>query len=374
MSKISRVSSRNIVVPLASATSLSSRVVRERHYGIVEVEGSDGFKGIGFCYVGSAGGSIFSEIVSTLLAPVLLGQDPYRVEGLWSEMYQEALLQGRAGTVLRAISALDIALWDRNARAVQLPLYRFLGAAADDSVPAYASGGYYLQGKTPEQLGQEMRGYVEQGFGAVKMKVGRQDLREEEARIAAVRDSIGPETILMLDANNAWRDLPTALRFVRMYENYDPYFIEEPFSPDDIQNHARLASQTSVPVATGEIEYGRWRFKELLDAGAAAILQTDAAVCGGITEFKRIAATAASYGVNLCPHWFHDLHAQLVAATPNALYVEYFPDDRVLNFRRLLSRQVTVRQGRILLSRETGLGFDFDPAALEEFAAGPWRE
>jgi L-alanine-DL-glutamate epimerase-like enolase superfamily enzyme len=374
MSKISRVSARNIVIPLTSVTSLSSRVVRERHYGIVEVEGSDGFKGIGFCYVGSAGGSIFSEIVTTLLAPLLIGQDPYRVEGLWSEMYQEALLQGRAGTVLRAISALDIALWDRNARAVRLPLHRFLGAVAGDSVPAYASGGYYLQGKTPAQLGEEMRGYVEQGFQAVKMKVGKHDIREEEARISAVRDSIGPDTILMLDANNAWSDLPTALRFVRMYENYDPYFIEEPFSPDDIQNHARLAAQTAVPVATGEIECGRWRFKELLDAGAAAILQTDAAVCGGITEFKRIAATAASYGVNLCPHWFHDLHAQLVAATPNALYVEYFPDDQVLNFRRLLSKQVTIQQGKILLSQEPGLGFDFDPAAVEKFAVGPWTK
>jgi L-alanine-DL-glutamate epimerase-like enolase superfamily enzyme len=374
MTTISRVSARNIVIPLRAATSLSSRVVLERHYGIVEIEGGDGFKGIGFCYVGSAGGAIFSEIVATLLAPLLKGQDPYRVEGLWEEMYQEALLQGRAGTVLRAISALDIALWDRNARAVNLPLYRFLGAVARDSVPAYASGGYYLQGKTPEQLGEEMRGYVEQGFGAVKMKVGRLDLPQEEARIAAVRASIGPEVILMLDANNAWRDLPTALRFVRMYEKYDPYFIEEPFSPDDIQNHARLASKTPVPVATGEIEYGRWRFKELLDAEAAMILQTDAAVCGGITEFKRIAATAASYGVNLCPHWFHDLHAHLVAATPNALYVEYFPDEQVLNFRRLLSRQVSVRQGRIHLPREAGLGFDFDPAAVEEFAVGSWRE
>jgi L-alanine-DL-glutamate epimerase-like enolase superfamily enzyme len=288
-------------------------------------------------------------------------------------MYQEALLQGRAGTVVRAISALDIALWDRNSRAAQLPLYRFLGAVVGDSVAAYASGGYYLPDKTPDHLAEEMRGYIEQGFGAVKMKVGKHDLRGEEARIAAVRESIGPDTILMLDANNAWRDLPTALRFVRMYENYDPYFIEEPFSPDDIQNHARLASQTSVPIATGEIECGRWRFKELLDAEAATILQTDAAVCGGITEFKRIAATAASYGVSLCPHWFHDLHTHLVAATPNALYVEYFPDNQVLNFRQLLSKQVSVEKGRILLSKETGLGFDFDPSAVEKFAAGAWR-
>src|SRR2546430_13133365 len=107
------------------------------------------------------------------------------------------------------------------------------------------------------------------------------------------------------------------------FELYDPYWIEEPFFPDDIDNHARLAKLTRVTVATGEIGTGRWHFKEILDKGAAQILQTDALVCGGVTEWRKIAATASSYGVTVCPHWFHDLHAQLVAATPNARYVEF---------------------------------------------------
>jgi L-alanine-DL-glutamate epimerase-like enolase superfamily enzyme len=316
---------------------------------------------------------VFSEIVTNLLAPLLRGQDPYRVEGLWSEMYQEALLQGRTGTVMRAISAIDIALWDHNARAAGLPLYKFLGAFASESVAAYASGGYYLQGKTPELLADEMEAYVRAGYTAVKMKVGKLDFKAEEARIAAVRERIGPDPILMLDANNAWADLPTALPFVRMYERYNPYFIEEPFGPDDIENHVRLAARTPIVVATGEIEAGRWRFKELLQTGAAAILQPDAAVCGGISEFRRIAATAASFGVTLCPHWFHELHAHLVAATPNARYVEYFPDDQVLNFRRLLNRQVEVREGRIQLHLEPGLGIDFSAEGVERYALGPWK-
>jgi L-alanine-DL-glutamate epimerase-like enolase superfamily enzyme len=373
MPKISAVRARNISVPLDVATSLSSRRVRERHYGLVEVEADDGHKGIGFCYVGSAGASFFSEIVTSLLAPVLLGQDPYRVEGLWAEMYQEALLQGRAGTVVRAISALDTALWDRNARSVGLPLYRFLGAVRCDQVPCYASGGYYVEGKTPADLASEIAGYVRAGHAAVKIKVGRLDLASEEARIAAVRERVGADVILMLDANNAWQDLPTALRFMRMYEKYDPYLIEEPFSPDDIDNHARFAALTRVPVATGEIEAGRWRFKALLQAGAAAILQADACVCGGITEFRRIAATAASFGVTICPHWFHDLHAHLVAATPNARYVEWFPDDQVLNFRRLVDRQLEVRQGNIVLPQGPGLGFNFDADALDRYALAPWQ-
>ena len=119
-------------------------------------------------------------------------------------MYQEVLLHARVGSVMRALSIIDTALWDRNARAANLPLYRYLGAAYEDTVPAYASGGYYLDGKTPEMLGEEMAGYVALGFDAVKMKVGRGDLRSEETRIAAARKAIGPDVLLMLDANNAW--------------------------------------------------------------------------------------------------------------------------------------------------------------------------
>jgi L-alanine-DL-glutamate epimerase-like enolase superfamily enzyme len=371
MTRISAIRARSISIPLDQATSLSSRLVRERHYGVVELTGDDGHKGIGFCYVGTAGGRLFSEAVESLLAPILLGEDPYRVEGLWALMYQEALLQGRAGIVLRAISALDTAIWDRNARAAHLPLYKYLGAFAD-RVPAYASGGYYLEGKTPDLLAEEMAGYVAEGYTAVKMKIGRHDLDMEETRIAAVRKRIGPNILLMLDANNAWSDLPTALRFARMYEKYDPYFIEEPFGPDDIGNHARLAAATRVPIATGEIEVGRWRFAELMSRGGAIILQTDACVCGGITEFRRIAAIASGFGITLCPHWFHDLHAHLVASTPNARYVEFFPDDQILNFRRLVDTQIEVRGGHIDMSQRPGIGFNFDAAALDRYAMNSW--
>jgi len=374
MTRITTIRARAVSVPLDAATALSSRLVTERHYGVVEIEADDGHAGVGFCYVGSAGGRLFAEAVHGLLAPVLIGQDPYRVEGLWQEMYQEALLQGRAGVVMRAISSLDTALWDRNARAAALPLHKFLGAVHGESVPAYASGGYYLEGKTPEHLAAEMAGHVGRGFHAVKMKIGRGSVREEEARIAAVRERIGADVALMLDANNAWSDLPTALQFVRMYEKYSPYFIEEPFGPDDIENHARLAAATTVPVATGEIEAGRWRFKELMDRAGAIILQTDACVCGGISEFRRIAATAASYGITVLPHWFHDLHVHLVAATPNARYVEFFPDDQVLNFRRLIDTQLEAREGRLMLPQRPGLGFNFIEAALDRYALTPWQE
>ncbi len=374
MTKIESVSSCAVSIPLDNATTFSTRTVRERHYLLVKVRGDDGVEGIGFCYVGSAAGALGTVAVRDLLAPVLIGEDAYRVEGLWDEMYRESVLQGRAGTVMRALSALDIAIWDRNARACGLSLARFLGGHAHETVPAYASGGYYLDGKTDEMLGEELAGYAAQGFTAVKMKVGRLSAEGEENRIAAAREALDPEVLLMLDANNAWRDLPTALEYVRRYEPYDPYWIEEPFSVDDTDNHARLVENTAVTVATGEIEAGRWRFQELLEKDAAGILQTDAAVCGGITEFRRIAAMAAGFGVTVCPHWFHDLHVHLVAALPNAPFVEYFPDDQVLNFRRLIDRQLEVRGGDLVVPSDPGLGFGFDEAAVAKAAIVPWAE
>jgi L-alanine-DL-glutamate epimerase-like enolase superfamily enzyme len=371
MPRIESVSVCAANVPLDRITSFATRTVSTRHYGLVKIRSTDGVEGIGFCYVGSAAGELFTVAVEQLLAPVLIGEDSYAVEGLWQKMYQESLLQGRAGTVMRALSALDTALWDLNARTQQLPLHKLLGAVHLESVPAYASGGYYLEGKTPQMLGDEMASYVEMGFKAVKMKAGRLSPREEEARVRAAREAVGPDVELMLDINNGWTDATEALQYVRRFEQYDPYFVEEPFSPDDIDNHARLAKLTRVPIVTGEIGYGRWYHKELLDKGGAAILQTDAAVCGGISEWRRIAATAASYDVTMCPHWFHDVHAPLVAATQNARYVEFFWDDQVLNFRRLIDRQLTQRNGRIVLHDAPGLGFGFDESAVARY--GQWR-
>ena len=366
MATIESIAVATARVPLDNVTSFATRTVSARDYGLVKVR-AGGVEGIGFCYAGSSGGTLVAHAVEDLLAPLLLGRDSLLVEGLWQRMFEETVLQGRAGSVMRAISILDCALWDVNSRAAKIPLYKYLGAAVERAVPAYASGGYYLEGKTPKKLGQEMAGYAKAGFRAVKMKVGRMSPKEEEARVKAARDAIGPEVELMLDANNAWRDLPTAMRYMERFELYDPYWIEEPFFPDDIDNHARLAKLTRVAIATGEIGTGRWHFKEILDKGAAQILQTDALVCGGISEWRKIAATAASYGVTVCPHWFHDLHAHLVAATPNARYVEFFPDDQVLNFRRLVDRQLRVEDGNLVLPTSPGLGFAFDERALSRY-------
>ena len=368
---VTEVTATTLVIPLRVVTALSTRTMSERHYTLVRVKTDAGLEGLGFCYLGNAAGWIATAAVRDLLAPCVVGQNAHDTEAIWAAMYQDALLMRRRGVVVRAMSAIDVALWDANAKAAGLPLYRYLGAAQRDMVPAYASGGYYLDGKTPEHLAAECARYVEGGFQAVKIKVGRVSTREDAARIAAVRRAVGDEVELFLDANNAWPDAASAIRAVRQWEEYDPGWIEEPNPPDELAAHAAVAAAVEPPVATGEIHQTRWDFQEILNHGAAAILQPDAGVCGGVTEFRRIAALAAAHGITVAPHWFADLHVHLVAATPNATWVEYFTDTDVLNLMEVFRTRLQAKGSGLALPQEPGLGIVLDEAAVERFTVEP---
>lgn len=381
MSIIKKVSVCLARVPLDEPVQFSTRTVYAREYCLVKITSETGVEGIGYCYAVNSSGRLLQQAVADVFAPLLTGQESTQVERLWREMYQDALLVGRAGALLRALSAVDIAIWDLNSQEASLPLYAYLGSnVSGDRVPAYASGGYYKDGKTNEDLAAELAGYVDQGYDSVKIKVGKGRASEEEARVRSAREAIGDDINLMLDANNAWSDLPTALEYMSRFEKYNPYWIEEPFSPDDITNHARLAAATRVPVATGEIEAGRWRFKSLIEQKAVDILQSDATVCGGITEWKRISAYAACEGITVTPHAWHDVHVHLVASTPNATWVEFMPDDHIVNFRRLIDRQLSFENGQLILPVDPGLGFEFDETAVSRYGVthagetGHWIE
>jgi L-alanine-DL-glutamate epimerase-like enolase superfamily enzyme len=371
--RVRAVEVRLVRMPLPVVTAFATRRVTSRDYVLVRIVSTDGTEGLGLTYAGSQAGSVVLEAAEALLAPVIVGHPTLMVEGLWEKMYREALLQGRSGAVMRALSAIDIAVWDLNARAAGLPLWQYLGAHSSGSLTCYASGGYYHEGKTPEDLAAEMGSYADLGFGAMKMKVGLQDLATERRRIALVRERIGPDVRLFLDANNAWPDLFSALPFVRAFEPLRPDWLEEPFSPDDIESHARLVAATTIPVATGEVEAGRWRFREILAARAAHVLQADALVCGGVTEWRRISALASAYGVPVCPHAWHEVHAHLAASVPNAPYVEFFVDRNIVNTHTLFDREMTVAGGRLELPQAPGLGFGFREDVVERHAIGDWR-
>ena len=370
--RITQLEARTVVIPLAQTMSFSTRAIGERHYTLVRVRTQDGVEGIGFSYVGNKAGHLATLAVRDLLRGSVVGQDSHQVEQIWDAMFRDSLLHGRRGVVMRAMSAIDIALWDANSKAAGVPLYKYLGGYREETVPAYASGGYYADGKTPADLAREVQGYVEMGFPAVKIKVGRLSPQEDAQRIQAARKAIGPNVQLFLDANNTWNDAPSAIRAIRMWERYDPGWIEEPVLPDEIETSAAIAAAVDTPVATGEIENGRWGFKELLDRKGASILQPDAGVCGGITEWRRIANLAAGYGVPVTPHWFADLHIHLVASTPNATWVEYFTDTKVLNVMELFSTQLEIRNGELVLPDRPGLGIELDEKAVERYSVDGW--
>lgn len=361
-------------IPLATAAAFSTRSVKHREYVLVRITDGSGVRGIGLTYAGNLAGCIVLESITDLLGSMLLKQDAYAVEAHWERMYREAMLHGRAGAVMRGLSAIDIALWDLNARAVEMPLWRYVGSHSTGTVRCYASGGYYGTNKTARDLGAEMKRYAESGFKAVKMKIGLLSPAEEEERVRAAREAIGPDVDLYMDANNAWPDVLTAMRYLRRLEKYGPGWIEEPFSPDNIDSHAQLATMTSIPIATGEIEAGRWRFKQLLDQRAAHILQTDGLVCGGLSEWRRIAALASAYGVPVSPHAWHNVHVHFTACVPNSPFVEYFVDDNIIGMQDMLDRRLDAMDGVIELPTTPGLGFEFNEAAVERHGVTKWRK
>ena len=165
--KVTKVLATTAVIPLRNVTSFSTRTVSERHYTIVKILTDEGVEGTGFCYCGNGAGSIVTNTIRALLAKHVIGQDPHNTEYIWDAMYRDALLMGRRGAVIRAISAIEKAIWDINTKYAGLPHYQYLGGFYQDIVPAYASGGYYLDGKTPEHLAEECLSYVDMGFKAV---------------------------------------------------------------------------------------------------------------------------------------------------------------------------------------------------------------
>lgn len=367
--KITGVRSAVVSVPLREPTAFAHTVVTAREYVIAWVETDEGIGGTGFTVGGRYPGD--AELVHTAiqrsLKPLLLGENPYLVEQLWDRMFRTTLLTGRRGALIRAISALDIALWDLIARAAGRPLYQLLGGFRDE-VPAYASGGYYREGKGLDGLAREMGRYVELGFTAIKMKIGRLDPRDDAERVRVARETIGPKVRLAVDANNAWPDAATAIRAARMLEPYDIWWLEEPVMPDNLPASAEIAAALDVPVATGEIEATRWGFRDLMAQRAADILQPDATVVGGISEWMKIAHMAAGWDLPIAPHWVANIHVHLVAAIPNGLTVEYFlPEQDVLNFERLVREPLQVKDGMIRVPQRPGHGIEFDEEAVERF-------
>ena len=282
---------------------------------LVKIHTDEGVTGVGVC-------AIQPVVQATIehLIPELIGEDPIDVERLWHKMWIPKLI-GRRGLTTRAISGIDIALWDLRAKVAGMPLYKLLGGFRN-RMPTYVTGGYYEDGKGLPELQQEMRESVEMGARAVKMKIGAVPIREDAERVKAVREAIGPDVKLLVDANCAYKAYE-AIQLARRIEEYDIFWFEEPMAPDDYDGHKRLAQMTIIPIATGENEYTRYGFRDLMQTGAVPILNADAKILGGITEWMKVAAIAQAHDLMIAPHGSQDIHIHLVSAISNGLLLEF---------------------------------------------------
>lgn len=375
--KITNIRARDIAIPLETPIRISTRHITSRHYLIVEVHTDDGNHGVGYAYTGTVGGDLIVAAVDDLFTPLLLRQQSDDILGIWAQIYQETLLAGRRGLTVRALSALDIALWDLKGKQARLPLSSLLGGGTGIAgVPAYASGGYYLQGETDhaDAVRREIELNRKEGFTNHKIKVGGLSINEDADRVAAAIAAIDGTGLLALDANNGYDSVPEGLRAIKAFESAADgaplWWFEEPFGPDSIDAHAALATRCATPIATGEIQQTRWDFRAIIEKRAADFIQVDVGVVGGISEYLRVARTAETFGLRLAPHWHANVHAHLALAAPNTETVEHFLIQKdIYNFEKIVLPKSRLRfdDGRVYPSAEPGIGVAFDPAALDEY-------
>ena len=305
-----------------------------------------------------------------MFRPILLGANALHSEYLWGEMYRQSIQAGRRGAALRAISAIDIALWDLRGKRAGMPVMDLLGVKSNH-LRCYATGGYYREGHTEDDLVREIAGYVEQGFTAVKLKVGGLTARADAARMKRVRAAVGEEVEILLDANGGWSDAPAAIAAMRRLEEHRPFWIEEPVRADNIAAMARIAEALDTPVATGELEATRWAFADLIERRAADILQPDATVVGGVGEWLKVAHMAAGFDIPIAPHYNWDIHTQLQATVPNGLFIEYFVRGSAVKvFDEVLENPIAPVDGYIRPRTEPGFGLRFREDKINEYRIG----
>ncbi|MFE1646901.1 mandelate racemase/muconate lactonizing enzyme family protein [Microbacterium sp. P01] len=277
------------------------------------VRRSDGGEGWGFSWTPQIGSQAVHALLAHDITAFAIGRtaDP---ELLWDDTWHHLHEAGGSGLTTIALAGLDLALWDAAARAVGLSIGDHLGGRRT-SVRAYGSGVnlHYSLDDLRAQVGR----WIDAGFEAVKIKVGRNELADDIARVAAVRELLGPNRALMIDANQRW-NLETATRAVAALAEFDPAWIEEPLRAEDLAGHAELARRIAIPIALGENLHTASRFAEFLDAGAVQIVQPNIVRVGGITPFRRIAALAARHGATLHPHLLPELSGQLALTLEHA--------------------------------------------------------
>ncbi|WP_433137731.1 L-talarate/galactarate dehydratase [Actinomadura nitritigenes] len=345
-----------LAVPVSDAKVLTGRQrpMTEVVFLFAEIGTEGGHEGIGFGYAKRAGGpGQFAHAAE--IAPALIGEDPSDIGRLWTKLAWAGASAGRGGLAVQAIAAFDIALWDLKAKRAGLPLAKLLGAHRD-SVRCYDTSGGFLHAPLEEVL-DNASAALASGIGGIKIKVGHPDRAEDLRRVTAVRERLGDEVPLMVDANQQW-DRPAALRMGRALEEFGLTWIEDPLDAHDAEGHADLARALDTPVATGEMLTSVAEHRALIDARAADVLQPDAPRIGGITEFLRLAVLADHHRLGLAPHFAMEIHLHLAAAYPSEPWVEHFDW-----LDPLFDERLEIGGGRMHVPARPGLGITLSEQA-----------
>jgi D-galactarolactone cycloisomerase len=343
---------------------------------LVRIMTDTGLVGWGECY---GPPEPTKAVIDSVYTPLILqGADPLANEVLWERMYNRMRDYGQKGVAVAAISGVDIALWDIKGQAHGQPVHALLGGAFRTSVEAYATGLYFRQVEDqPAALAEEAARYVAEGFAAVKMKVGL-GLAADRANVRAVRAAIGPDTLLMADANHAY-DARAAIGVGRVLEECGAHWFEEPVPPEDVDGYVEVKAALDLAIAGGEAEFTRWGFRELLRRRAVDIVQPDTCSAGGLTECKRIMALASAFGVRYTPHVWGSavglaasLHlAATVPDSPPSLAPAplLFEFDRTENHFRdeLTLAPIVLDHGRLAVPTGPGLGLAIDERTIERY-------
>lgn len=350
--KVVAVDIEPVVLPLAMPIAYALGEIRTLGVVLVTIRTDDGPTGENLVFsLNDTWDRVFAETIRAL-APLVIGSDPGDVTGFWRKCWRAINFIGDRGVSIVGASAIDGALWDLNARAAGLPLHRMLGGGRK-RLPAYNSGGLWLS-TPPAKLADEAAAMVAAGWKTVKVRIGAATAEADVARVRAVREAIGPSVRLMADANQGLSETE-ALRRGRLIADFDLTWFEEPLPLWDLEGLARVKAGLPMPIASGENEYTHRGFGRMIALRAADTLMPDLQRVGGVSEFVRVGHMAEAAGLAVSSHLFSEMSIQVLAALPNATYLEYMPW-----FAELYSERLEFDAGDALVPDRPGWGFAFN--------------
>ena len=329
-------------------------------YVVARIQTDAGVEGLGYTMLmAGAGAEAVRAYLDRNLVPLMIGEDPLAIGRLWQKMYENDRGIRKKGIPVYAISAIDIGLWDLLGKSVERPLWQLFGAHTD-RVPVYGSGGFMSY--SVDELIAEAEGFRAHGIRHYKMKIGHPNGMKDVERVGALRKALGDDMAIMVDVNQRW-DVPTNIRIANRLAQHDIHWYEEPVLADNIAQCGAVARAIPIPVATGENEYTRYGFRDLIDHQAAHYLNPDVQRCGGFSETLKIAHHAAAYDLPIAPHLAPELSIHLLVSIPNGAIVEWLagsPPD-------LWKEPYHVVDGTMSPPDRPGHGMEFNPEIVKRY-------